>query len=392
MDSKYNQNSRQNRLTLSESIHNKTQNDFRSNKNIFISQVFKKLLYPKLEKVKTCDVVFIASNRRKNSKDSTLTITESSLRFKHKKTSQQFPMSPQLRRVYNIINNNMQIKEEDYSIKESCNNNKRNRRKNKNTIDTYTDKRKKTEKNKKKKYTRCVSCSSSLYKKDIKKIKDITIVFNFKDKHKEKKDISIENKGKRKKSNKKKDKDSDISESTTTNNNISEYTHYIKNNSKKNINFRNDKNSNLTKSLKHSYVNKDMNELTKIINNQMKKNNPIFNKINMRGIGIQLLGNYMENNQKKKYKEMKLSGCNINDNDFCLLVKSLIDNEIEIPTLHLSYNKISDNSAKYLFEIIKKKTCLKNIYLYNNNFSKNFIDKIKNYSKDKNVDNIKLYT
>ena len=32
----------------------------------------------------------------------------------------------------------------------------------------------------------------------------------------------------------------------------------------------------------------------------MKKSSPVFNRINMRGMGIQLLGNYMEKNQKKK--------------------------------------------------------------------------------------------
>ena len=89
---------------------------------------------------------------------------------------------------------------------------------------------------------------------------------------------------------------------------------------------------------------------------------------------------------------MKLPGCNLNDEDFCLLVKSLIENEIEIPALNLSYNKISDNSAKYIFEIIKKKISLKNIYLYNNIFSKSFIDKLKNYNKDRNGDYVKLFT
>ena len=75
-----------------------------------------------------------------------------------------------------------------------------------------------------------------------------------------------------------------------------------------------------------------------------------------------------------------------------MIVKSLIENEIELPILNLSYNKISDNSAKYIFEIITKKSCVKNIYLYNNIFSKSFIDKIKNYNKDKNVDYVKIFT
>ena len=89
---------------------------------------------------------------------------------------------------------------------------------------------------------------------------------------------------------------------------------------------------------------------------------------------------------------MKLSGCNINDEGFCLLGKSLIENEIEISVLNLSYNKISDNSAKNIFEMIKKNIALKNIYLNNNIFSKNFIEKIGNYKRDKDFDCVKIYT
>ena len=71
----------------------------------------------------------------------------------------------------------------------------------------------------------------------------------------------------------------------------------------------------------------------------MKKSNPVFNRINMREQGTLLLCEYMQNNKNKKYNEMKLPGCNLNDNDFCMIVKSLIENEIELPILNLSYNK-----------------------------------------------------
>ena len=428
INSKEKQNSRQNRLALSGSLHNKTQSDLRTTKSVFMSQTFKKLLCPKFEKVKTCDVVFIASNKRKNSKDSSLSINTSNHKYKHEKTYHKFPMSPQIKNVYNIISNN--IKEVDSSIKNIYDNkrNKRNKRKsntnNKTDINSVREKERekgiKSENKYKKKYTRCVSCSSSLLKKN-NNIKDITILFNLPDKDKNKETETNEF-GKKKtikrnidtKDTKdiKETKDNEISEHTSTNN-LSEFTHHynrscIKKNSKTYHNLRIDKNNNnnnnnnnihqhnsnrsKNRSKNRLFINKDKNELIKYINNQMKKNNPFFNRINMRGTGIELLCNYMEHNKKKKYKEMKLPGCNINDNDFCLLVKSLIDNEIEIPILNLSYNKISDNSAKYIFEIIKKKTCLKNIYLYNNIFSRNFIDKIKNYNKDKDVDNIKLYT
>jgi hypothetical protein len=55
--------------------------------------------------------------------------------------------------------------------------------------------------------------------------------------------------------------------------------------------------------------------------------------------------------QIKKYKELKLPGCKLNGDDFILLVKFIIDIELEIPILNFSYNKIGDNSAKYISEI-----------------------------------------
>ena len=135
-----------------------------------------------------------------------------------------------------------------------------------------------------------------------------------------------------------------------------------------------------------------MNDLQKYVNSQMKKSNPSFNRINMSGIGIQLLCNYMQKNQKKKYKELKLPGCNLDDGDFSLLIKNIIDNEIEISILNVSYNNLSDNSSRYIFEmIIKNKNSLKSIFMYNNIFSKGFKHKIKNYDKDNNLDSIKLY-
>ena len=398
---KENQKTKHNRLSLSGDFNNKTQMYIRNNKNknILISQAFKKLLCPKFEKVKTCDVVFIASNKRKNSKDTSFLITDNDFRFQHENTKHKFPLSPKLKNVYNIISKNMQKNDIFSPKKDFYNNDNKNKRKiNKNKLEkenNYKNKEKLNDKNYKNKYVRCVSCSNSLNKKDIK---DISILFNLQDKDNEKNEFSNENNKKRKNKDKDKERDTDISD-ITSNNNTSEYSRHlnrscIKKNSKTYYNFRNDQTNNRskTKNINSSFINKDKNELIKFINIQMKKSSPVFNRINMRGMGIQLLGHYMEKNQKKKYKEIKLPGCNINDNDFCLLVKSLIDNEIETPILNLSYNKISDNSVKYIFEIIKKKNCLKNIYLYNNIFSKSFIEKIKNYNHDKDVDNIKLYT
>ena len=394
---KENQKSKSNRLALSGNIRNKIQSD----KNLY--QSFKRILYPKLEKVKTCDVIFLGSKNRKRKESFNLTDIDNK-KYKQEKTFLRLPMSPQLKSAYNLLNNNTKIKDINFPIQVINSQKNKNKNKKKNTRqkvkekkEEKNDKEKNDETKYKTKYIRCVSCSGALNKKDIQ---DISILFNLKDKdifspgrNKKLKNLFQDKKNKIKI--KENEKDSDISD-ITNNNNISNYSHNLnrsctKHNSKTYYNFRN-KNGSKTKAVNTSFINKDINELQKIINTQMKKSNPVFNRINMTEHGTQLLCEYMQNNKNKKYNEMKLPGCNLNDNDFCMIVKSLIENEIELPILNLSYNKISDNSAKYIFEIITKKSCVKNIYLYNNIFSKSFIDKIKNYNKDKNVDYVKIFT
>ena len=394
---KENQKAKYNRLSLSGNIRHKMKYDIRDSKALY--QNFKKILYPKLEKVKTCDVVFLGSKNRKRKNSFNLSDIEDK-KYKQERTVIKLPMSPQLKSVYNLINNNMKIKDITLPLQEINNQtnkskmNSEKKTKDKKSAKSY--KVKNIETKYKTKYFRCVSCSGTLNKKDIQ---DISILFNLKEKDafspgRNKKSKNLFKNKSNKIKNKENEKDSDISELTS--NNVSNYSHNLnrsctKHNSKTYYNYRN-KNGSQTKVINTSFINKDLNELQKIISTQMKKPNPVFNRINMRDQGIQLLCDYMHKNKNKKYKEMKLPGCNLNDNDFCKLVKSLIENEIEMPVLNLSYNKISDNSAKYIFEIITKKSCLKNIYLYNNFFSRSFIDKIKNYNSNKEGDCIKLFT
>ena len=151
MSSKDHQNSRQNVLSLSGSLENKMQKNIKNSKNDFISKSFKKLLYPKFEKVKTCDVIFIASKRRKNSKDEALSINHSNYKYNHEHTCHKFPMSPQLKNVYNVISKNMKTKDIDSPTIELYNNkmnqiNKRRNKNNKMDPNTMIEKEKKTDK------------------------------------------------------------------------------------------------------------------------------------------------------------------------------------------------------------------------------------------------------
>ena len=389
--------SRQNKLSLSAGKYKTTYE--KKNINIgSISKEFTKKSFPKLVKVKTCDELFIAPQKRKTSQDSFLFPGINNIQYRHENSLLRLPMSPKLKTVYNIISKNMKINniysDQRYNNQNYDNNSSNNLS---NLKNENKSKEKKGDKYKTK-YVRCVSCSSVLDTLNKKDIQDISILFNLKDqlaqgynikKHKRNKNVN----------------DSDIStftNNTKLNNDSSQHSHNhnrscIKQNVKAYFNFRSIKdhgkeyNSRSQKKIITSFVNKNENELKKYINIQMKRTSPIFNRINMQGLGIQLLCSYIQKNQIKKYKELKLPGCNLNDDDFILLVKCIIDNELEIPILNVSYNKIGDNSAKYIIEINKRKSHLKNIFLYNNSFSKTFIEKMKNINKNKDPDNIKFF-
>ena len=67
---------------------------------------------------------------------------------------------------------------------------------------------------------------------------------------------------------------------------------------------------------------------------QIKNFNPRFSHINMKGEGMELLCDFFKKNKNKKYKELKLIGCNLNDDDFSVLIKNITESEIEIGTLN----------------------------------------------------------
>lgn len=357
-----NEKSRHKKLSLSGDISRfNTQFYDNSDNNIEkryipLSPIIKKVLFPKLLKVKTCDVFFKGSKKNKNKKETVNEIIKNKnknrLKNKNENTIKKISMSPKIKNKYNLINNIINIDKNILSSQKSKNKNKGNLK--------INLEYKKNKENKKKKCIRCSSCSNSnsINKKEVEKI---PIFFNL-NLNDENKKINKENA-------------SDISNSKNLNKSCCKEK--IKNNKISNFN--------------SSLIKKDINELQKNINNQMKKSNPFFNKINMSGIGIQLLSDYLQKNQGKKYKELKLPNCNLNDEDFNILIKNIIDNEIELSTLNVSYNNISDNSSRYIFEIIKKGNSLKSIFLYNNKFSQNFKNKIKNYNKDNVLDNKKLF-
>ena len=113
----------------------------------------------------------------------------------------------------------------------------------------------------------------------------------------------------------------------------------------------------------------------------------------MNGYGIQYLCSYLHKNPKSIYKEIKLLGCNLNDDDLFMLIRTLLDHDTGLLVLNLSSNKITDDSASNIMEFLKECKTLKGLSLYNNMIGNNLKEKLKGYAKieRKNLDNVQLY-
>ena len=138
------------------------------------------------------------------------------------------------------------------------------------------------------------------------------------------------------------------------------------------------------KKRKNNYKTLNKKELEKYINYQMKKIKINFNRINLKETGIKIMCSFFNKNKSKKYKEIKLQGCNLTDVDFELFCKSLFENNIIIPIINLSENNLSDDSTFIISDFIGKYKGIKKLLLSNNLFSKGIKGKIKEIMKFRN--------
>ena len=116
----------------------------------------------------------------------------------------------------------------------------------------------------------------------------------------------------------------------------------------------------------------------------MKKIKINFNRINLKETGIKIMCSFFNKNKNKKYKEIKLQGCNLSDVDFELFCQSLFENNIIIPIINLSENNLSDDSTFIILDFIGKYNGIKILSLSNNLFSKGIKGKIKEIMKIRN--------
>ena len=143
----------------------------------------------------------------------------------------------------------------------------------------------------------------------------------------------------------------------------------------------------------NQFESKSKKDLQEFITNQLKTPSPNFSRLNMSGYGIQYLCSFLHKNPNSNFKEIKLLGCNLNDDDLFMLTRTLLDHEIEVFILNLSSNKITDDSASNILDILKDCKALKGLSLYNNMISNLLKDKLVDYAKlgRENFEMVQLY-
>jgi hypothetical protein len=146
------------------------------------------------------------------------------------------------------------------------------------------------------------------------------------------------------------------------------------------------------KSLYFKSVTKN-NEINNLIINQLVSDSPNFNGHNISGKGIEMFCNILQDKQNIKFNELLMEHCDLNDDDVNLLLKTLVEKNIEFEMLDLSWNKITDQSGLYILDLIKENKSLNILLLNNNLFSPSLKEKFESYVNlgREGLDNIKLY-
>ena len=131
-------------------------------------------------------------------------------------------------------------------------------------------------------------------------------------------------------------------------------------------------------------------ELEKYVNYQLKKEKPNFNRINLHEHGIKLITSFCNMNKNKRYKEMQLQRCNLNEQDLIFLIKSFLENDISMPVLNISDNNLNDECIESINDLINQNNDIIKIILVNNSFSKQGKGRLKEIIKKKKEEKVEL--
>lgn len=129
------------------------------------------------------------------------------------------------------------------------------------------------------------------------------------------------------------------------------------------------------------------------IKTQLKNESANFSRIEIGEEGVAFICSLLQAKQGTKYKEIKLVKSGLNDDSTTMLIKCLIENNINVGNLNLSNNGLTDFIADTIIYMLTNYNCLKTLYLSNNLFSVQIKEKIKSYSSSSKVGkrNIKIF-
>lgn len=129
------------------------------------------------------------------------------------------------------------------------------------------------------------------------------------------------------------------------------------------------------------------------IKTQLKNESANFSRIEIGEEGVAFICSLLQAKQGTKYKEIKLVKSGLNDDSTTMLIKCLIENNINVGNLNLSNNGLTDSIADTIIYMLTNYNCLKTLYLSNNLFSVQIKEKIKSYSSSSKVGkrNIKIF-
>lgn len=129
------------------------------------------------------------------------------------------------------------------------------------------------------------------------------------------------------------------------------------------------------------------------IKSQLKNESANFSRIEIGEEGVAFICSLLHSKRGTKYKEIKLVKSGLNDESTTMLIKCLIDNNINVGNLNLSNNGLTDSIADTIIYMLTNYNCLKTLYLSNNLFSVQTKEKIKSYSSSSKTSkrNIKIF-
>ena len=128
------------------------------------------------------------------------------------------------------------------------------------------------------------------------------------------------------------------------------------------------------------------------IKTQLKNEMANFSRIDIGDEGINIICSFFKNKPGIKYKELKFVKSNLTNEGVNTLIDGIKNYNIKIQNLNISNNGLNDKCGNSIINLLKYNYCsLRTFYLSNNSFTVNMKEKIKSYSTNVGIGNVKIF-